>query len=165
MQGNEPTTIPFSTEAMKANLLRLQTEWEKFQSTHDRNAVYAYLNSVYELVEWWAEEGREIEYAGWALGLQRNPMDMKIEPFGVVIFCTSDRDKVDSKMRSKFSRVLRYAEEFKRIDETLRDFIKRKGGINKCASRYARRLGRGSRGQAAACALQQGGPFLLRQER
>ena len=31
---------------------------------------------------------------------------------------------------------------FKGLDEPLRDFIKRKGGLNKCASRFARRLGR-----------------------
>jgi phage-related protein len=33
----------------------------------------------------------------------------------------------------------------KDLDESLRDFIKRKGGINKCATRYTRRLGRGAR--------------------
>jgi hypothetical protein len=42
-------------------------------------------------------------------------------------------------------RTLRYAATYKDLDEPLRDFIKRKGGINKCASRVARRLGRGAR--------------------
>jgi hypothetical protein len=32
--------------------------------------------------------------------------------------------------------------EYKDLDEPLRDFVKRKGGINRCASRFARRLGR-----------------------
>ena len=32
--------------------------------------------------------------------------------------------------------------EFKPLDEPLREFIVRKGGINKCAARFARRLGR-----------------------
>ena len=41
----------------------------------------------------------------------------------------------------------------KDLDEPLRDFIKRKGGINKCAARFARRLGRGSQNQAAAWVL------------
>ena len=40
------------------------------------------------------------------------------------------RQKFDE--RNKWSRVLRYAAEFKDLDEPLRDFIKRKGGINKC---------------------------------
>jgi hypothetical protein len=55
-------------------------------------------------------------------------------------------------MRSKWSRVLRYAAEFKDLDEPLGDFIKRKGGINGCASRFARHLGRGQH-RGAACTL------------
>jgi hypothetical protein len=43
-----------------------------------------------------------------------------------------------------WSRVLRYAAEYKHLDESLRHFIKRKGGINRGALRFARRLGRGS---------------------
>jgi len=66
------------------------------------------------------------------------------EPFAAVILCTADPDKVDYRMRSKWSRVLRYAAEFKGLEEPLSAFIKRKGGINKCASRFARHLGRGS---------------------
>ena len=49
--------------------------------------------------------------------------------------------------------VLWYAAEFKRLDEPLRDFIKRKGGINRCAARFARRLGRGRAHHAAAYAF------------
>jgi hypothetical protein len=59
-----------------------------------------------------------------------------------VIVCTSDPAKVDDRMRSKWSRVLRYAAEYKDLDEPLLDFIKRRGGINKCAARFSRRLGR-----------------------
>ena len=40
----------------------------------------------------------------------------------------------------------------KDLDEPLGDFIKRKGGINGCASRFARRLGRGQH-RGAACTL------------
>ena len=65
------------------------------------------------------------------------------EPFAAVIFCTAEPEKVDFRMRSKWSRVLRYAAEYKGLAEPLRDFIERKGGINKCATRYTRRLGRG----------------------
>jgi hypothetical protein len=36
--------------------------------------------------------------------------------------------------------MLRYAAEYKDLDEPLRDFIVRRGGINKCAARFARRL-------------------------
>ena len=50
----------------------------------------------------------------------------------------------------------RYAAEFKNLDVPLRDFIKRKGGLNKCAARFARRLGRG-RQSGTAYALRRGG--------
>ena len=51
------------------------------------------------------------------------------------------------------SRVLRYAAEFKDLDEPLRDFIKRKGGSNKCAARFARRQLRRKR-EMSNCAVQ-----------
>ena len=50
--------------------------------------------------------------------------------------------EIDDRKRSEWSRVLRYATEIKDWDEPLRDFIKRKGGINECAARFARRLER-----------------------
>jgi hypothetical protein len=59
-----------------------------------------------------------------------------------VILCTAERGKSDEKTRSKWSRVLQYAAEYMKFDEPLDDFIKRKGGLNECAARYARRLGR-----------------------
>jgi hypothetical protein len=65
------------------------------------------------------------------------------EPLAALILRTTDRDKVDDRPRSKWSRVLWYAAEYKHWDEPLRDFIKRKGGINKCAAQFARRLGGG----------------------
>jgi hypothetical protein len=66
-------------------------------------------------------------------------------PFAAVILATADREKVDKRTRSKWSRVLRYAMEYKPSSEPLVAFIRRKGGINKCAARFTRCLGR--RGQ------------------
>jgi len=143
----EPTTIPFSTAAMRANLLRLQNEWQTVQAKRERNAIYQYLTAVFELVEWWAKEAKEgkaVNRACRALHLRGYSSVREPEPFSAVILCTSDRDKIDGRTRSKWSRVLRYAAEFKEVDEPLRDFIKRKGGLNECAARFARRqkLGR-----------------------
>ena len=55
---------------------------------------------------------------------------------------TSDPAKVDKRTRSKWSRVLRYAAEYKSPAEPIATFIQRKGGINKCADRFTRCLGR-----------------------
>ena len=124
---------------MKANLLRLQNEWETFQSTNARDAVYQYLTAVFELVSWWAQEGRAVDRAHRALHLRGHHSVREPEAFATIIRCTSDPAKVDDRTRSKWSRVLRYAAEYKDLDEPLRDFIKRRGGINECASRFARR--------------------------
>ncbi len=141
-QVREPTTIPFSTEALQANLLRLQNEWETVQASRDRNAIYQYLAAVFEIVMVWAKEGKAVKRAHRALHLRGCSSVGEPEPFASIIRCTSDPEKADHRTRSKWSRVLRFAAEFKDLDEPLRDFIKRRGGINACAARYARRLGR-----------------------
>src|ERR1022692_2637167 len=135
--------IAFSPDALKANLSRLEHEWETYQTTRDRDGIYGYLAAVFELVSWWKQDRKAAEYARRAVsGQRRQPVPNIAEPFAAVIFCTADAEKVDYRTRSKWSRVLRYAAEYKDLDEPLADFIKRKGGINKCASRFARRLGR-----------------------
>jgi hypothetical protein len=138
--------IEFSTEALKANLLRLEGEWDDYQASRNRDGVYAYLTAVFELVLWWKHERKGAEYACRALWLKgHRPLATTPDPFASVILCTADRAKVDEKTRSKWSRVLRYAAEYKDLDEPLQDFVKRKGGINSCAARYTRRLGRQSK--------------------
>jgi len=74
--------------------------------------------------------------------LQGDTTSMRVEPFALVIRCTSAPDKVDGKTRSKWSRVLRYVAECKSNSEPLAAFVQRKGGINKCAARFTRCLGR-----------------------
>jgi hypothetical protein len=50
----------------------------------------------------------------------------------------------DKRTRSKWSRVMRYAAVYKLDSSALDHFIRRKGGINACAGRFTRRLGRAS---------------------
>jgi hypothetical protein len=66
----EPATIPFSTAALKANLLRLENEWEACQVTRERDAVYIYLTVVFETVTVWAKEGKAVKPAYRALHLR-----------------------------------------------------------------------------------------------
>jgi hypothetical protein len=144
--------IPFSTEALQANLLRLQNEWEAVQASRDRGAIYQYLSAVFETVTSWAKEGRAINRAHRALHLRGHKSVREPEPYAALVLCTSDPVKVDERARSKWSRVLRYAAEFKDLDEPLGDFIVRRGGINRCAAWFARRLGRGQH-RGATCTL------------
>jgi hypothetical protein len=92
---------------------------------------------------WWKQDRNAAEYARQALSVhrRRQPVPNIAEPFAAVIWCTADPEKVDYRLRSKWSRVLRYAAEYKGLSEPLHDFIKRKGGINRCAARFAKRLG------------------------
>jgi hypothetical protein len=132
--------VPYTTRALRQDLLRLRIAWEDCQAARDRNAIYGYLTAVFDLVSWWTAEDRALERAHKALRLQRIcPFDGE-ESFAAVIRCTADSAKVDKRTRSKWSRVLRYALRCNFNSEPLDQFIKRKGGINECAAKFARRI-------------------------
>jgi len=76
--------------------------------------------------------------------LQRLKVSDREDPFAAVIRCTADPVKTDKRTRSKWSRAMRYAAAYKPVSEPLDEFVMRKGGINACAGRYSRRLGRGA---------------------
>src|SRR5437867_1040237 len=134
--------VPYTTQALRQDLTRVRTAWDGCQASRDRNAIYGYLSAVFDLVIWWTAEDRAIDRARWALRLCRLDLPND-EPFAAVILCTADRKKVDKRTRSKWSRVLRYSAEYKSHSESLAAFVRRKGGINKCAARFARCFGRG----------------------
>jgi hypothetical protein len=79
-----------------------------------------------------------------ALRLQRLDVSDREDPFAAVIRCTADPAKADQRTRSKWSRVMRYAAAYKADSEPWDQFVRRKGGINACAVRFARWLGRGA---------------------
>jgi hypothetical protein len=114
--------------------------------SRDRNAIYGYLTAVFDLVMWWAAESCALARARKALRLQNIWPSDHDEPFAAIIFCTADPARVDKRTRSKWSRILRYSAEYKSHSEPLAAFVQRKGGINECAARFARCLGR--RGQS-----------------
>jgi hypothetical protein len=138
-------TIPYSSAAMRQDLQRVRGAWEDCQATRDRNAIYGYLTAVYGLVAWWTAEGREIDRARRALRFQRLDVSDREDPFAAIIRCTADPAKADKRTRSKWSRVMRYAATYKPDSEPLDQFIQRKGGMNECAARSSRRVGRGTR--------------------
>jgi hypothetical protein len=97
---------------------------------------------VYGLVAVWTAEGREVDRARRALRSQRLKVSEREDAFATVIRCTADLAKADKRTRSKWSRLMRYAAVYKRTSEPLEEFIRRKGGINACADRFSRWLGR-----------------------
>jgi hypothetical protein len=137
--------VPYTAQALRQDLLRVRNAWEECQASRARNAIYSYLTAVFDLVAWWAAEGRAVSRGHWTLQLQNIWPSDHDEPFAAIVRCTSDPGKVDKRTRSKWSRVLRYAAEYKATSEPLAVFVQRKGGINKCAERFTRCLGRGGR--------------------
>jgi hypothetical protein len=134
--------IPYTVQALKHDLLRLQNAWDESQASRERDGIYTYLTAVFELVAWWSAENRALERAENALRLRHiTPFDHE-EPFAAIIRCTADPAKVDKRTRSKWSRALRSALEQKIPSEPLVRFIKRKGGINECATKLASHLRR-----------------------
>ena len=111
--------VPYTTQALRQDLLRVRNAWDECQASRDRNAIYGYLSAVFDLAIWWKAEGRAVSRARWALQLQCLDLPNTDEPFAMVIFCTADSAKVDKRTRSKWSRVMRYAIEYKSPSEPL----------------------------------------------
>jgi hypothetical protein len=71
--------IAFSTDALEANLSRLEDEWEACQNTRDRDGIYRYLAALFELVMWWKDEQKATEYARMALSVQRRQLMLRFQ--------------------------------------------------------------------------------------
>jgi hypothetical protein len=132
--------IPYTDQALKQDLLRIRNAWDDSQARRERDAIYIYLTAVFELVAWWMAENYALERAQRALRLRRIIPTDHDEPFAAIIRCTADPSKVDKRTRSKWSRALRWVQKIP--SEPLDQFIKRKGGINECAAKFARHIGR-----------------------
>jgi hypothetical protein len=134
--------VPYTDEALKQDLLRVRNAWDECQASRERDAIYVYLTAVFDLVAWWAAENRALERAQKALRMRHIIPSDHDEPFAAVIRCTADPAKIDKRTRSKWSRALRYALASKPASKPLDQFIKRKGGINRCAVRFSTSLER-----------------------
>jgi hypothetical protein len=135
----------YSTKVVQLELARVKKAWIQYQPTRDRDGVYIYLQAVFDLFSKWKEQRDTIAEFHRAFGSANHNTQIPAEPFSALIFCTSDREKVDDRTRCKWSRALRYAASSRRRAEPLKKFIKRLGGINECASRFgARRKRSGS---------------------
>jgi hypothetical protein len=137
---DNPKPMISPIEAVKFDLELIREDWQKYQSIKGRNAVYVYLSAIFRTVIVWRQQKRlerncELAFRGQAISI-----DMKMEPFAVLIYCTSDPEKVDAKTRSKWSRALRVAAKEKQNGMKLKDFIKSCGGINSCAALFDRKM-------------------------
>jgi hypothetical protein len=132
----ERQALPLKQSRLSSELETLRAVSKQTFSSGNRMAVHRFLGAIFDLVTRWESEDRLEEGLYRLLDSLKAPVPLKIgEAFAVVIYCTAPH--LDKKSRSKWSRALRYAAATKPSNEPLRAFIKRKGGINACASRYA----------------------------
>jgi hypothetical protein len=129
---------------LRRRLVMVCNAWDDFQACRKRDAVYRYLKAVFALVVDCKGRRRTKRLLRRAFQFGGHPVDENADPFATVIRCTSERN-VDNKTISKWARALRYAAHCKVPQKRLKTFMKKMGGINGCADRHTRYLGRGSR--------------------
>jgi hypothetical protein len=122
-----------SSAVLKLELERLRVVWRQVQRTRQRDAVYEFLEAVYGVVSRFNRAGD-----GRKLLRKLHRLDHRLkrihEPYSAVIHYATGYT-VDNRTRSKWSRLMRFAERTKKRSELLEDFIRRNGGINECAAR------------------------------
>jgi hypothetical protein len=124
---------------LESELETLKEVSKRTFSSGDRMAVHRFLAAIFNQVSVWEAEDRLEEGLYRLLDSLKAPVPLRIgEAFAVVVYCIAPH--ADKKSRSKWARALRYAAAAKPDDESIKSFFKRKGGINACASRYARTL-------------------------
>lgn len=119
-----------SSAVLKIELEKLCLVWR--QLPRQRNAVFEFLQDVFDLVRNFNRAGD----SGKLLKALRR-LDRKLkriqDPYAAVIHHATGHE-VDNRSRSKWSRLLRFAEQKKKRVEQVEDFVRRHGGINECAS-------------------------------
>jgi hypothetical protein len=129
---------------LRGRLEKVRDAWDDFQASRARDAVYGYLEAVFAIVQHYKVRRRTKKLLRHAFKFAELPFDKNADPFRAVIRCTCD-DNADNKTLSKWARALRYAARSKVAPAQLKAFMKEVGGINACADRYAKYLGRCAR--------------------
>jgi hypothetical protein len=122
---------------LSRRLDKVADAWDDFQASRARDAVYGYLEPVFAIVEHYKVRRRTKKLLRHAFKFANLPFDKNANPFTAVIRCTCD-DNADSKTISKWARALRYVAHCKAPGARLKTFMKQVGGVNACATRYAK---------------------------
>jgi hypothetical protein len=126
---------------LRQRLVMVCKAWDDFQECRKRDAVYGYLKAVFALVVDCKGLRRTKRLLRRAFQFAGLPVDESADPFAAVIRCTSERS-VDCKTVSKWARALRYVAYCKVPQKRLKTFMKKMGGVNSCADRWAQCFGR-----------------------
>ena len=128
--------LPLQKSRLSSELEALRAVSKRTFACDDRMAVNTFLGAIFNQVTQWDAEDRLEEGLYRLLDALKAPVPLRIgEAFAVAIYCLAP--SVDDKRRSKWARALRFAAANKPADESIKQFIERKGGINACATAYA----------------------------
>lgn len=131
VRDRKPT--PRSTQR---NLLKVCRACDRFLASRRRDAVYGYLKSVYSIVTSYRTRNRLDRLIRRACQFANLPADSTADPFATIIRCTC-LSRLDKKTVSKMARALRYVDHRQRPVRFFVRFMKRVGGVNACAAKYA----------------------------
>jgi len=101
----------------------------------DRQAIYLYLQVVFDVVQEWRRLGKANEYSLEALKRHHFPIKMKPNPFARLIYCSSEED--DPKKRSKWAKIMRWVAKHNKKGNSFTKFVTKNGGLNECAENAA----------------------------
>ncbi len=120
-------------DPVRAGVIRATRAWKEYVSNreYDRDAIYSYLTTVFEVIQEWRKERKANRYSLQALQRAKFPIRMKADPYARLIYCTSRED--DPKSRSKWAKVMRWVEKYNKRGRSFDKFVKRHGGLNECA--------------------------------
>lgn len=136
--------IRYTSEALRNDVGRLQKAWGAYRKSWRRNAIYRFLNEVFEIATIWRADGELTARTRRAAAVTGLEFEGVVEPFRVLIAVAAQSQAIDDRTWSKWTRVLQFASEKKLPSTPLRKFVKRYGGINNCASEFTRRARRSS---------------------
>jgi hypothetical protein len=126
-----------SQNRIARRLASLSDLWDDVQESRNRDAIYRYLGAVFDLIAAYKGRRRRKRLLRRAYKFAGRAFDEHANPFAAIIRCTSGGE-ADRKAISKYARALTYVYcQHSRPRGGVKRFIKRAGGINVCAARYA----------------------------
>ena len=118
-------------DPVAAGIRKARKAWDEYleNSKYNKNAVYGYLQVVFDLVQQWKKKGMADEYSLKALKQHEWTIQMKADPYARVIYCSS---KAEPKIRSKWAIIMQWVAEYNRRGRLFTEFVTKNGGLNKC---------------------------------
>lgn len=140
---------PYGPRQLTMDIRRLRSAWKRYRKGRRRQAIYSFLAEILNIVAIWRADGHAIGRTRKALLHLGCACPESIEPLRDLISVATKPATLDRRTLAKWTRVLRYADEYKVRGKPLDRFVIRRGGINGCAALYTRRLGRKARRSTA----------------